>query len=653
VAIRCSACVVAALILVSIMPFAPTSSVTAFSPHGPIHIASDAEFNSTNGVTGGAGTASDPYIIEEWEFSSSGSLAIWIQYTHAYFVIRNVSIQDNKIELAYCENGRILDSSIRITTSDSISIWSCSNIEVARCTLSLDEYAGAGVRVSGSTNVTIADCHISNSYWGILVYDLSSFVNITGNNIAKCTYNGGIVAYGAQNVFVGNNTLTEAGIGVKGTYQTLSMDGNNTVDGRPVRFFRDRDNLRIDGVHVGQLIAVNCQGLRASNLSFSNVYDGIYMAISTGARIENCTFSSVGNVGIDLEYCTDVSLFRNDLSNFEVYGVRLEYCTEIVATYNTLARTDSSHHGQGIILYHSSSAWIQANRFTNILDGVMAWDCRDLDIWHNAMTGVYWSGVQLAGSQDVRVTENLVTLCSLQSWGIDAALEITRSSRITLVNNSMINNTYQVLMSESTSLSWNGTYAEGGNYWSNYTGPDTMSGPAQNLTGGDGIGDVPYDIDPSNTDWYPLIASRIKNLAPMAFMSVQPMAGNTTTTFDVDSNGSWDFEDSSGGLQFRWDWEGDGTWDTDWGTNITWNHTYAQAGNFTMRLEVMDSGGLTSNYSVAINVTGPQNEIVPQDNGIDPVVVVAIVGVVVASVAFLVALFLLRRRKNPKAPKSP
>ncbi len=53
---------------------------------------------------------------------------------------------------------------------------------------------------------------------------------------------------------------------------------------------------------------------------------------------------------------------------------------------------------------------------------------------------------------------------------------------------------------------WNNTYPSGGNYWSNYTGVDVYSGPYQNETGSDGIGDTPHIIDANNTDYYPLMA---------------------------------------------------------------------------------------------------------------------------------------------------
>lgn len=53
--------------------------------------------------------------------------------------------------------------------------------------------------------------------------------------------------------------------------------------------------------------------------------------------------------------------------------------------------------------------------------------------------------------------------------------------------------------------SWDNGYPSGGNYWSNYDGTDLYSGPYQNETGSDGIGDTSYVIDEINSDRYPLM----------------------------------------------------------------------------------------------------------------------------------------------------
>jgi len=74
---------------------------------------------------------------------------------------------------------------------------------------------------------------------------------------------------------------------------------------------------------------------------------------------------------------------------------------------------------------------------------------------------------------------------------------------------------------------WDDGYPSGGNYWSNYTGLDLFSGPYQNETGGDGIGDTPYVIDADNVDHYPLMAPYTP--PPTYTLTIIATAGGTTS----------------------------------------------------------------------------------------------------------------------------
>jgi parallel beta-helix repeat protein len=76
-------------------------------------------------------------------------------------------------------------------------------------------------------------------------------------------------------------------------------------------------------------------------------------------------------------------------------------------------------------------------------------------------------------------------------------------------HNSFINNDAQANATESFNI-WNDNYPSGGNYWSDYAGIDVCSGPYQNETGSDGIGDTQYNIGTTGRqDRYPLINPRI------------------------------------------------------------------------------------------------------------------------------------------------
>ena len=68
----------------------------------------------------------------------------------------------------------------------------------------------------------------------------------------------------------------------------------------------------------------------------------------------------------------------------------------------------------------------------------------------------------------------------------------------------------------------------------------------------------------------------------------------------LDARPSSDAEDASEFLEVRWDFEGDGAWDTVWSTIQTSGHTYPSGGEVLIRLEVRDSDDLTDQKEEAV-----------------------------------------------------
>lgn len=80
------------------------------------------------------------------------------------------------------------------------------------------------------------------------------------------------------------------------------------------------------------------------------------------------------------------------------------------------------------------------------------------------------------------------------------------SSDNSIYHNNFNNNTeHVVFMTGGHYNSWNDSYPSGGNYWSDYSNADSHRGPYQNVSGSDGIVDVPCVIDENNVDHYPLV----------------------------------------------------------------------------------------------------------------------------------------------------
>ncbi len=92
------------------------------------------------------------------------------------------------------------------------------------------------------------------------------------------------------------------------------------------------------------------------------------------------------------------------------------------------------------------------------------------------------------------------------------------------------------------------------------------------------------------------------NTPPMAALSVTPTAGSTATTFQFSGIGSWDPEEGTAGLEYRWDYENDSLWDTVWSTVGTSPRTYATPGTKTCKMEVRDRQGLSVGRTVTFTV---------------------------------------------------
>ena len=72
----------------------PPERASAYIPRAHILIDGNSGFTAANGVTGGAGTPSDPYLIEGWQIDTSTAAGIEIRNTSVHFIVRGVYVHD-------------------------------------------------------------------------------------------------------------------------------------------------------------------------------------------------------------------------------------------------------------------------------------------------------------------------------------------------------------------------------------------------------------------------------------------------------------------------------------------------------------------------------------------------------------------------------
>jgi len=147
------------------------------------------------------------------------------------------------------------------------------------------------------------------------------------------------------------------------------------------------------------------------------------------------------------------------------------------------ALTDSNN---GIILHFSADNMIYGNRILSNKDGVGLYFSADNMIYGNTITDNS-NGITLYFSADNMIYGNTIT------DNYHGMYLVLYSKNNTIYCNNF-NNIYQISNDE------NNVWDDGhqGNYWSDYAGRDEN---------GDGLGELPYVIDPNNRDKHPLMGT--------------------------------------------------------------------------------------------------------------------------------------------------
>ncbi len=173
----------ALLIAISLIPTAGvncdsenSANTAQYDRPGGIFIFGDENFTAEHGVSAGNGSYLNPYIIEDMEINASSEEGgFYIQFTTAFFVIRNVTVHSGLIVLSENETGA------SFTGSDGITLRTAGNCRIENCT-----FRGNSAGISamwGSNNVLIEHNTISENLRGITV-ESSSLVTIRNNDIS-------------------------------------------------------------------------------------------------------------------------------------------------------------------------------------------------------------------------------------------------------------------------------------------------------------------------------------------------------------------------------------------------------------------------------------------------------------------------------------
>ncbi len=95
---------------------------------------------------------------------------------------------------------------------------------------------------------------------------------------------------------------------------------------------------------------------------------------------------------------------------------------------------------------------------------------------------------------------------------------------------------------------------------------------------------------------------------PTPRFTISPPNGNTNTVFEFDASASTDLEDNLNNLLFRWDWESDGSWNTEFTHDPSAGHRFLQAGLYSITLQVKNSTGAFADSIRQLIVSDANNQ---------------------------------------------
>jgi parallel beta-helix repeat protein len=228
--------------------------------------------------------------------------------------------------------------------------------------------------------------------------------------------------------------------------------------------------------------ADNCE-ITKNNITDNDI-DGLWFSSDSNNNTISGNKITGNNLdGIYLFECSNNSIFGNEIANNSYGGIGLS------------DSSDNNIFGNNIIANSNIAINIRNSSYNSIAGNKIAYS---------------GFGILLSSSNN-NITANTI---ESNSYGIYFSPISFQTGELPsnnhIYNNNFITNTKNVYFSSffgsvSSPNTWDGGYPSGGNYWSDYDGVDSHSGPDQNETGSDGIGDAPYVIDENNTDRYPLI----------------------------------------------------------------------------------------------------------------------------------------------------
>jgi parallel beta-helix repeat protein len=451
--------------------------ISQYFIHPPIIIDNLGELIAES--SGGDGSPGNPYSINGFEINGSmAGACVYVGNVSAYFVIsdcllygpdinwpdcvdniiyfnnaRNGTVKNNTIFSGLGTNGIMLQNSWdnnidlnnisgdgvglylqnshrnRVTNNLIINVTSILSYDspenqVINNTISMADMDC--VHFGHSNDTIFNDNQILNREHGLVIYESENFT-ISYNTFSNIT-GPAIFSSSSLDIKMDNNTMIGTGILVLGEtkehWAKQSIKVTNTVNGKPIRYMHDDDNITVPG-GAGQIIIANCSDIAIDNQNVSGGWAGASIGFSSRIDVTNTTSNNNQVSGIYCYFSNNVSIENSTLMG-NIYGIDTDRSNDARVFNNAISGNTYGISGGGCVGFQSAGN----NISNNTQSGISLWDVSHSTITNNNLFENSFGGILCSGN-DNTISANIVTESTI---GIRLSGE-----RYTLFDNQMVN----------------------------------------------------------------------------------------------------------------------------------------------------------------------------------------------------------------------
>ncbi len=438
----------------------PSDYAISYIAHPSIMINTDDQFS--NYSFSGVGSELEPYLIENYNITTTNTTGILIQNTSKFFKIKNCVITA-EISGIYLENitsnTAIIENNICNNNNRLAGIF----VREAPDTLIANntcEYNNYGMRVLDSNNIKILANFCRKNPGGGITIGSCLQIEIKNNEVLENGYSAGIVVADSNQAIIENNTCIDNALyGIELRESSAAVISKNYVVNNNyctgIMIYHSFEGFILNNTIFSDKNSIRLADSTSMQLENNKLYYS-GLEISVGALVDFSSFDIQNNFVNDKELGFFINVANVKIKE-PVYGqLILVNCQEVV-----VENQGADHKFIGVTLHYCNSITLQQlSIISSVKDvrirvlGIRIYDSENINVFENVCKDGGW-GILLRDVKDSVIKSNL---CENNYM---LGIVVSYSVNIALINNTcLLNKGGGIILFESDGCDINFNYLE-------------------------------------------------------------------------------------------------------------------------------------------------------------------------------------------------